>query len=92
MCFAAPAHPCAMAEMQKDCRNNPCRRITRTLMRAGVLVEDPEQPWLDLEPGSTLEHLATALLHRDTERRGSHSNEILTPRNSCPASRARSLY
>ncbi len=46
--------------MQKDCRNNPCRRITRTLVRAGVLVEDPEQPWLDLEPGSTLEHLAAA--------------------------------
>ncbi len=36
------------------------RRITRTLVRAGVLVEDPEQPWLDLEPGSTLEHLAAA--------------------------------
>jgi hypothetical protein len=35
-------------------------RITRTLVRAGVLVEDPEQPWLDLEPGSTLEHLAAA--------------------------------
>jgi len=49
-----------MAGMQKDCRNNPCRRITRTLVRAGVLVEDPEQPWLDLEPGSTLEHLAAA--------------------------------
>jgi hypothetical protein len=31
-----------------------------TLVRAGVLVEDPEQPWLDLEPGSTLEHLAAA--------------------------------
>ena len=24
LCFAAPAHPCAMAGMQKDCRNNPC--------------------------------------------------------------------
>jgi hypothetical protein len=36
------------------------RRITRTLVRAGVLVEDPEQPWLDLESGSTLEHLAAA--------------------------------
>ena len=49
-----------MVGMQKDCRNNPCRRITRTLVRAGVLVEDPEQPWLDLESGSTLEHLAAA--------------------------------
>lgn len=35
-------------------------RITRTLVRAGVLVEDPDQPWLDLEAGSTLEHLAAA--------------------------------
>ena len=52
--------PCAMAGIQEDCRNNPCRRITRTLVRAGVLVEDPEQPWLDLEPGSPLEHLAAA--------------------------------
>ncbi len=33
-------------------------RITRTLVGAGVLVEDPEQAWLDLEPGSTLEHLS----------------------------------
>ena len=49
-----------MAGMQEDCRNNPCRRITLTLVRAGVLVEDPEQPWLDLESGSTLEHLAAA--------------------------------
>ena len=46
--------------MQKDCRNNPCRRITRTLVRAGALVEDPEQLWLDIEPGSALEHLAGA--------------------------------
>ncbi len=36
------------------------RRITRTLVRAGVLVEDPEQPWLDLEEGSPLEQLAAA--------------------------------
>ncbi len=36
------------------------RRITRTLVRAGVLVEDPEQPWLDLEVSSPLEQLAAA--------------------------------
>ena len=36
------------------------RRIARTLVRANVLVEDPEQPWLDLRSGSTLEHLAAA--------------------------------
>lgn len=28
--------------------NTLIRRITRTPVRAGVLVEDPEQPWLDL--------------------------------------------
>ncbi len=27
MCFAAPAPPCAMAGMQKDCRNNPCHVV-----------------------------------------------------------------
>jgi len=26
------------------------RRITRALVRAGVLVEDPQQPWLDIHP------------------------------------------
>jgi len=25
-------------------------RITGTLVRAGVLVEDPQQPWLDIHP------------------------------------------
>jgi hypothetical protein len=36
------------------------RRITRTLVRADVLIEDPEQPSLDLDAGSPLEQLATA--------------------------------
>ncbi len=40
------------------------RRITRTLMRTGVLIEDPEYPWLDLLPDSggdnALEQLANA--------------------------------
>jgi len=36
------------------------RRITRTLVRAGVLVEDGEQPYLDLEPSSALEQLSSA--------------------------------
>ena len=35
-------------------------RITRTLVRAGALVEDPEQPWLDIEPDGALEPLAGA--------------------------------
>ena len=36
------------------------RRITRTLVRAGALVEDAEQPYLDLEPSSALEQLSSA--------------------------------
>ncbi|TFH49994.1 MAG: hypothetical protein E4H01_03190 [Lysobacterales bacterium] len=110
MCFAAPAHPCTMAGMQKDCRNNPCQRygsalnlnvhlhllvpdgaytvehdkphfrrapapsptelhellntliarITRTLVRGGVLIEEPEHPYLDLELNSPLEQLSAA--------------------------------
>jgi hypothetical protein len=35
-------------------------RITRTLVRAGALVEDPEQPWLDIETDSALEQLSGA--------------------------------
>ena len=38
------------------------RRITRTLVRAGVLVEQPEQPFLDLPFDSPIEQLcATAI-------------------------------
>ncbi|MEZ5549968.1 MAG: hypothetical protein R3E82_03680 [Pseudomonadales bacterium] len=36
------------------------RRIVRRLTRDGILVEDPEQPWLDLEPSDTLDHLNAA--------------------------------
>jgi hypothetical protein len=39
-------------------------RITRTLVRAGVLVEEPEHPWLDIDPDgggdNALEQLAGA--------------------------------
>jgi len=35
-------------------------RITRTLVRAGVLVEEPEHPWHDLEQGGALEQLSAA--------------------------------
>lgn len=35
-------------------------RITRTLVRTGVLVEDAEQPYLDLEPSDALEQLSSA--------------------------------
>ena len=40
--------------------NTLIRRITRALVRVGALVEDPGQPWLDIEPGSALEQLASA--------------------------------
>ena len=36
------------------------RRLTRTLVRAGVLVEDPEQPFLDLPLDSPLAQLSGA--------------------------------
>ena len=41
------------------------RRITRTLVRAGVLIEDPDRgeshpPYLDLEPDSPLDQISAA--------------------------------
>jgi hypothetical protein len=40
--------------------NRLVRRIVRRLTRDGLLVEDPEQPWLDLEPADTLDQLNAA--------------------------------
>jgi hypothetical protein len=36
------------------------RRIVRRLTRDGLLIQDPEQPWLDLEPSDTLDQLNAA--------------------------------
>ena len=36
------------------------RRIVRVLERCGLLIADPEYPYLDLEPGSSLDHLQAA--------------------------------
>ena len=36
------------------------QRIVRRLTRDGLLVQDPEQPWLDLEPTDTLDQLNAA--------------------------------
>ena len=36
------------------------RRIVRVLERRGLLIADPELPHLDLEPGSSLDHLQAA--------------------------------
>jgi ribosomal protein S27E len=36
------------------------RRIVRVLERCGLLIADPEHPYLDLEPGSSLDHLQAA--------------------------------
>ncbi|MGB5200563.1 MAG: transposase [Sedimenticolaceae bacterium] len=44
--------------------NRLVRRIVRRLTRDGLLIEDPEQPWLDLEPSDTLDHLNAALVPR----------------------------
>ena len=35
-------------------------RITRTLVRGGLLIEEPEHPYLDLELNSPLEQLSAA--------------------------------
>jgi len=39
------------------------RRIVRVLERRGLLIADPEHPYLDLEPGSSLDHLRAASIH-----------------------------
>ena len=36
------------------------RRIVRVLEQCGLLAADPELPYLDLEPGSSLDHLQAA--------------------------------
>ena len=36
------------------------RRIVRVLERRGLLIADPQHPYLDLEPGSSLDHLQAA--------------------------------
>jgi hypothetical protein len=38
------------------------RRILSRLIRDEFLFEDPEQPWLDLEPADTLHHLNAAVI------------------------------
>ena len=40
--------------------NRLVKRIVRRLTREGLLVEDPEQPWLDLEPTDMLDQLNAA--------------------------------
>ena len=39
------------------------RRIVWVLERRGLLVADPEHPYLDLEPGSSLDHLQAASIN-----------------------------
>ena len=54
---------CALAPPQAELErllDTFVRRITRTVVRAGALGEDPEQSWLDLEQGSALERLAAS--------------------------------
>ncbi|MCP5182861.1 MAG: transposase, partial [Pseudomonadales bacterium] len=57
------------------------RRIVRRLSRDGLLVEDPEQPWLDLEPTDTLDHLnAASIRYRIAVGRGA-GGRTLTLKN-----------
>ena len=39
------------------------RRIVRVLERRGLLIADPQHPYLDLEPGSSLDHLQAASIN-----------------------------
>jgi hypothetical protein len=39
------------------------RRIVRLLERRGLLIADPDHPYLDLEPGSSLGYLQAASIH-----------------------------
>jgi hypothetical protein len=40
--------------------NRLIHRILRRLTRDGLLIEEPEQPWLDLELADTFDHLNAA--------------------------------
>jgi hypothetical protein len=63
------------------------RRVARRLTRAGRLVEDPEQPWLDLKPSDTLDPLdAASIRYRIALGQGA-GGRTLTRRNSALARR-----
>ena len=52
-------------------------RIVRRLTVDGLLVEDPEQPWLDLEPSDTLDHLnAASIRYRIAVGQGAGSSTL----------------
>jgi len=53
------------------------------------MVEDPEQPWLDLEPGSTLEQLAAAAVRYRIALGPIAGRKILTLHNPAAVSDAR---
>jgi hypothetical protein len=50
----------SVGEEQNDLLDTLSRRIVRVLERRGLLIADPEHPYLDLEPGSSLDHLQAA--------------------------------
>jgi hypothetical protein len=61
--------------------NRLVRHIVRRLTRDGLLIEDPEQPWLDLEPSDSLDQLnAASIRYRIAVGQGAGSR-TLTIRN-----------
>ena len=47
-------------EELNDLLDTLSRRIVRVLQHRGLLIADPEHPYLDLEPGSSLDQLQLA--------------------------------
>jgi hypothetical protein len=57
--------------------NRLVRRIVRRVTGDGLLVEDPKQPWRDLEPSDTLDHLnAASIRYRITVGQGAGGRSL----------------
>ncbi len=53
----------------------------RRLTRDGLLIEDSEQPWLDLEPADTLDQLNAASIRYRIAAGGGTGGRTLTRKN-----------
>ena len=51
-------------------------RLVRSFTRGGLLVEDPEQPWLELEPADTIDSLLDSPLGERLSRMAEQAYEI----------------
>jgi ribosomal protein S27E len=61
--------------------NRLVRRILRRLTRDGLLIQDSEQPWLDLEPADTLDQLNAASIRYRIEAGGGAGGRTLALKN-----------